>query len=110
MGITMELSKHAQVRMIQRGITNEMVDILLNFGITQFHQGYEIFSVNKRSLKKLCQSNISSSLIEKIKALYVVYNPNNNCIVTAAYRYNRIKKDRKKFQHEKRKSRCWRNS
>ena len=106
----MELSKHAEVRMSQRGITNEMVNLIIRFGKAQFHEGCKIVSLNKKALKNLQIQNVSQKIIDKIKALYVVYRSRTKLIVTAAFRKKRLKKDRKSFQQLMRKKEKWRRS
>ncbi|MDT0604304.1 DUF4258 domain-containing protein [Thalassotalea castellviae] len=106
----MELSKHAEVRMSQRGITNEMVNLIIRFGNAQFHEGCKIVSLNKKALKNLQVQNISQKIIDKIKALYVVYRSKKQLIVTTAFRKKRLKKDRKSFQQLMRKKEKWRRS
>jgi len=106
----MELSKHAQVRMSQRGITKVMINILIKFGITQYHNGCKILSLNKKSIKQLQAIKTPKKLIDKVKKLYVVLNSENKLILTAAVRQQRLKKDRKNFQKQMRLKRKWRRS
>lgn len=106
----MELSKHAQIKMVQRGITEEMITLLIRFGSAQYHEGCKIFSLNKKAVKKLKTDNISEQIINKIKALYVVCRLEHQLIVTTAYRQQRLKKDRKNFQSQMRKKAKWRES
>ena len=52
----MELSKHCQARIQQRGINIETVHLIKNYGKKiNTHGDYKMF-INKKSLKKLCRS------------------------------------------------------
>ena len=52
----MELSKHCQARIQQRGINVETIHLIKNYGQKiNTHGDYKMF-INKKFLKKLCQS------------------------------------------------------
>jgi len=56
-------TKHAEVRMQQRGISKEIVELLLNFGICREDNfGGEIYSFNKKARKQLSRKLKSNEL------------------------------------------------
>jgi len=106
----MEINKHAASRMKQRGITTNLIETLISIGKTQYHKGCKIISINKDALKKLPPDQVTPSLIQKLKKLYVVIHLDSQVIITTAYRNQRLKNDRKIHQCRKRKKRAWRKS
>ena len=63
----MELSKHCQARIQQRGINIETVHLIKNYGQKiNTHGDYKMF-INKKSLKKLCQSKEMGMNFKKLE-------------------------------------------
>lgn len=91
----MNISHHARIRLQQRGISLNMVDLLINYGHIDFDKGDSIFWLNKNAIKRLKKSNISTATIDKLRKIYVVFNLQDNTLITAAYRLQRLKKQRK---------------
>lgn len=93
MQATRPLSRHAQIRSQQRGISLELVDLLLDFG-QERHIGHGaiVLSFSKSSKARLRQvlprkvfASISSSL-----DVYAVVG-DHGCIMTLGHRYQHLR-------------------
>lgn len=63
----MELSKHCQTRIQQRGINLETIYLIKNYGQKiNTHGDFKMF-INKKSLKKLCQSKEMGKSFKKLE-------------------------------------------
>ena len=83
----MELSKHCQARIQQRGINIETIHLIKNYGQKiNTHGDYKMF-INKKSLKKLCQSKevgMDFKKLEKqIKTTAIVVSSCGQTCITA---------------------------
>lgn len=91
-------TRHARVRCQQRGVSSSLIDIVLEYGCIEFHQGYEIYFLNKQKFKIICKSlkkskKNSNQIIDKLKKIYVVVQ--NGVIITIALKYRHFKRTRK---------------
>ena len=85
--------QHSVLRMQQRGISQRDIYVLLQFGHSEFHQGREIVSFDRRSWLALLNSKlIALSECEHLRNQYVVLNGGE--IVTVAHKTKHFKKDR----------------
>ena len=83
----MELSKHCQTRIQQRGINIETIHLIKNYGQKiNTHGDYKMF-ISKKSLKKLCQSKelgMNFKKLEKqIKTTAIVVSSCGQTCITA---------------------------
>ena len=97
-----EITKHGQARMQQRCISEEMLDLLFEYGVTTHTKGADITRFDKSSLKQLSKNECCKpDLIEHLKKAYVIEI--DGVVITAGYRCKRIKdgiqKTSKKVMH-----------
>ena len=82
------VSHHAEVRMQQRAISADMLEILLEYGRSRFNgRGTEIVSFPKKSIKKLKAKLNHQAFVslEKHLNLYAVVSLDNE-LLTVGYR------------------------
>jgi len=70
------LTDHCLARMRQRGITMEMVEFALQYGLEIWAQGSLYYFVGKRHAKRF------GKMAEKLEGLVVVIESRSRCIVT----------------------------
>lgn len=79
-----EVTKHAQIRMQQRGVRDGMTDIILTFADRRVNVGGEsqAFSVSRKNAQKLIETGVMApSMADRIKNKAVVV-ANDNHVVT----------------------------
>ena len=90
------LTHHFISRCKQRGFSEFDVDLIINFGEEQHHEGREIYSITKASLKKLKhylgKSNIANECFNRLRGAYVVVD--NGLLITVARKTKHAKRDR----------------
>lgn len=95
-------TSHASVRKQQRGISDAMIDMVLEYGCSEYHRGYEIVFLNKQAYQKISillehssqlSGQITRQLISKLKKVYVVLN--GGVVVTTALKHQHFKRARK---------------
>lgn len=87
------LSQHAMVRMQQRGIQQQDVEVLLQYGHSVFHRGREVVAFDRRSWQALKESRVvSPSCCDRLRNHYLVVEGSE--IVTVAHRTRHFKRDR----------------
>lgn len=85
--------QHSNLRMQQRGITQRDIDVLLQFGHSEFHRGREIVSFDRRSWLTLLNSKqIVLSECERLRKQYVILD--GGTVITVAHKTKHFKKDR----------------
>jgi|TARA_B100002003_G_C14036987_1_gene499712 hypothetical protein len=89
------LSKHAADRCSARGIPQVAIDILVTFGKPEFHKGREIYSLDKKGLRKAIGylGPICGNYSALLKDIYVVVD--GNTVITAARKTTHHKRDRR---------------
>ncbi len=87
----MDLTRHAEVRMQQRGIPPLVVDLLLRFGRTEHRGGAEIRFFDKKGRKQVESYTGCLMRGEQWLNTYLVIGEEGQAI-TVAHRYQRIKK------------------
>jgi len=84
------VTKHAAIRMKQRGIPPVIIDWLQQFGAEEFdHHGAIRYSFDKRSLKRL-QSYLGTQavgVVEQYRRCYVVVSM-DGAVITTGYRHH----------------------
>lgn len=92
--MTVLLSQHAQTRMQQRAISNDMLDNLLSFGEIRFNgHGTKLITFPKKMIKSL-KSEMGHHAFVKLERhlnLYAVLSQDGE-LITTGYRSKRIKK------------------
>ena len=87
------VSHHAQIRMQQRAITADMLEILLDFGQVKFNgQGTEILTFPKKVVKHL-KKELNHKVFMKIERhlnLYAIMSSDGE-LITTGYRTKRLK-------------------
>ena len=86
-------SKHAQQRVQQRGIDEEVVEILVEHGRRRYHNGGVTCYMDKRTRARL-ESVMEGSAYRRVADRldrYVVLSPDGTQILTVAQRRRRLK-------------------
>lgn len=89
-----EMSDHARVRMQQRGIPNDIIEQLIDFGrVTHDHHGGQIVWFDRASRKRLQREYGKAfyRIIEKHLDAYAVLD-REGVVVTVGHRFRRIRK------------------
>lgn len=81
----MEYSKHALVRMSQRGLSHELVSLIYNFGTPEYaNNGAVKITLKKRDLIELNSCfNGKKQLIDKAKRKVLILTYDENSLITA---------------------------
>ncbi len=90
----MHLSSHAIERSNQRGIPEAMIDLIIKFGAVEYHRGSEIFSLDKKGLRKAKSyfGSLYSGSRDTLRDFYIVVR--EDTVVTAARRTTHHKRQR----------------
>lgn len=86
----MNLSRHAQVRMQQRGIPVPIVEWLLAYGAVNYQKGTELYYFNKQSRKLLERDFGKHELARYEKALDAYVISSSGKIITVGHRFQRV--------------------
>ena len=86
----MKLSKHAKVRMQQRGISRLAIDWLAAYGEVDHQRGAEVFYFNRRARQALARDVGRRLLKRNEKALNTYMVCAEGQIATVGHRYQRI--------------------
>ena len=86
-------SQHALQRMQQRGISEQVVEVLLSFGCSHYHKGREVVFLDHHSLARLDRSgDWSRQDCQQLRRHYLVLQ---GCeVVTVGHRTTHFKRDR----------------
>lgn len=89
----MEMTCHAAKRSQERAIPELMIDLLLQFGVSEKSgNGTSKFYFDKKSRRRVeAYAGSAAKIIEEHLNLYAVVGENNN-VVTIAHRVKRIKR------------------
>lgn len=86
------VTQHAQVRMQQRGVRSEALDLLLRYGrAAHDHHGGVVVYMDGRARRRAireCGREVGSTL-DRVRRLYAVLGQNGD-VVTVGHRYRRI--------------------
>ena len=88
------LTRHARVRMQQRGIADQAIEQLLDYGrAVHDHHGAEIVFFDKAAKRRLAEEQGEEAIRRLGKALraYLVIGPDGR-VATAGHRYRRIRR------------------
>jgi hypothetical protein len=86
----MVLSKHALIRMQQRGIPRRVVDWLAAYGAVDYQHGSELYYFNQRSRRAL-ERDLGHRLVRRHeKALDAYMVCARGLVATVGHRYQRI--------------------
>ena len=89
----MQLSRHAEQRMQQRGIPRQAVDVVLAYGrVSHDHRGGCVVWLDKRARARLRREAGQRILrrLEKHLNAYAVTDPADGKVLTVGHRYRRI--------------------
>lgn len=87
----MSLTRHARKRLQQRGIAEQFVDVLLDFGSAQkSHDGSEIVFLRQHDQLLAEGSLINKKILRHLKNAYLVLS-NSGDVITVGYRFRQIK-------------------
>ena len=85
-------TQHAQVRCQQRGISSEIVDVLLSFGAQRYRHGAEIYYMDRPArdqAAKVLGKPRYAKIADRLNT-YIVVSPDGD-LITAAPRRRRLK-------------------
>lgn len=87
----MSLSKHAKKRLQQRGISEEFVDVLIDFGFEKHARyGAKIIYLRQREQQMVRCFLGQAGFPNHYQNAYVVVNQ-DGCVITVGHRYRRVK-------------------
>lgn len=94
MHMAISKTQHCVLRLQQRGIPPLVLDLLSQFGESQYHEGCEILSFTKKALRRIAQYAGADIVrqIQKYMACYAVFK--DGACVTVAYQLRHHKRDR----------------
>lgn len=85
-------SQHANIRCQQRGISDDVVNVLLNYGACGHHNGADVYFMNKTT-REFARRELGNRryrrMADKLNTYVVVSNDGR--IITAAKRFKRLK-------------------
>ena len=87
-------SRHAELRMQQRGIPRLAVDVVLAYGrVSHDHHGGCVVWLDKRARARLCREvgQRMLRLIDNHLYAYAVTDPADGTVLTVGHRYRRIR-------------------
>ncbi len=90
--MNVQLTKHANVRLQQRGIPPLIVEWLTSYGASRYdHRGTEILYFDKHSRKALARA-VGAEIVSRLAGLLDTYAvvADGGAVVTAGHRYRRI--------------------
>lgn len=90
-----DCTHHARVRMQQRGISDEALDLLMQYGRSAHnHQGQVLVYMDRQLRKAALRAcgREAGKAIDRVKGLYAVVG-NNGLVITVGHRYRRIRRD-----------------
>lgn len=95
-------TSHANIRKQQRGISDTMVDMVLEYGCSEYHRGCEIVFLNKQACQKIrmlmkhssqISGQVTNQVMSKLKKVYVVLK--DGVVLTTALKHHHFKRARK---------------
>lgn len=78
------LTKHAIERMNQRGISEKVIDTVLDWGRSFVSHGQDVYFIPKKMVLKLRDQGLIDIPPERIFGVYVVVG--DGCVVTVAHK------------------------
>ena len=90
-----DFTHHARVRMQQRGISDEALDLLMQYGRSAHnHHGQVLVYMDGRIRKAALSAcgRAAGKTIDRVKGLYAVLG-RNGLVITVGHRYRRIRRD-----------------
>lgn len=86
-------STHAIQRMQQRGVSGQMVDLLIDYGAVDYHRGAEVICLDKRSWSRLCDDMpCPKQVLDKLRNCYLVLA--DGIVVTVGHKTTHFKTQR----------------
>lgn len=85
------LTKHAKVRLQQRGIPETFVDVLMDFGVAQhIRKGAEVVYLRRKERRMLRSCLAGHELPRHFQNAYLVVSSDGR-VITAGHRITRVK-------------------
>jgi hypothetical protein len=86
-----DCSHHARVRMQQRGITEESLDLLMQYGRSSYdHKGHVLIHMDKSLVRAAVRDGLRTA-IDRVRGLYAVVGT-DGVVVTVGHRYRRLRR------------------
>jgi len=87
----MSLSMHAKTRLRQRGIGEEFIDVIIDFGCQQYvHGGAEIIYLRRKERRMVRAFLGKTAFPSHYQNAYVVLD-SDGMVITVGHRYRRVK-------------------
>jgi len=89
-----DCTHHARVRMQQRGIDAEKLDLLLAYGrALHDHHGHVLFHMDRRALKAVrkARGERAGPMLERVRGIFAVVGK-DGVIITVGHRYRRLRR------------------
>jgi hypothetical protein len=89
-----DCTHHARVRMQQRGIDQEKLDLLLAYGrASHDHHGHVLFHMDRRALQAALKQRGDGAgpMIERVRGIFAVVGK-DGVIITVGHRYRRLRR------------------
>lgn len=82
-------TNHAKQRLQQRGINDQMIEVIENFGITKYDNkgGVRMMIPKNRILELMKKQPTIKSLLEQVKGIYLVLSAHDHSLVTVGHYY-----------------------
>jgi hypothetical protein len=80
-------SDHATQRMNQRGINSNVVETIIDWGVSFVCHGADLYYLPKKAIKRLAKSRLLTQSPEKYVGIYVVVQDGE--VKTVAHKINR---------------------
>ncbi len=87
------LTQHARIRMQQRGITTEVINLVSTFGQVNYHRGHRVLFLSRKAQQKVNDLDLPRPIKEKAARTYVVMG--NDSVITVGIKYRHFKRNRK---------------
>ena len=85
-------TRHAKTRGQQRGINEEIINLLLIHGVTHRHAGADVTCFDKDSWSAVLEKRpCSSQVLERLRKCYLVEK--NGYLITVGHRTKKFKRD-----------------
>lgn len=87
-----DCSHHARVRMQQRGISEDTLELLMSYGrIAHDHRGNLMVHMDRRARRAALRGcgRDAAQLIDRLRGLFAVVDP-HGVVITVGHRYRRI--------------------
>jgi hypothetical protein len=90
-----DCTHHARVRMQQRGISDDALDLLMRYGRTAHdHHGHVLLHMDRRARRAALRAcgRAAGPMVDRVLGLYAVLGT-DGVVITVGHRYRRIRRN-----------------